>query len=207
MRSSAGRFLSLCLLLLAAFAAMSTRGEERDPPAELKGTSGRVETRVTDDVQSELTTGRWKTVAFQSGTAKVEGAAAAAALPSEIEFGDGTIAIYHQGQQIAAATYAIDETTAPARITFETTVPRESTPGNRGRIVSFCVDGVCYSMGIEDAPKELFPEPKVKTTVAFRVDGDRLEMQSVPEPAVASDESASSEATPTLRIVYERIEP
>lgn len=207
MTGASGRIIA-GLLCVAGVVPTSTDGGERDPSDAAVATSANApDAEAKENLRSKLQTGRWKTVGFRSGDAKVEGAAASAALPAELQFGDGTLALVYQGERIANAAYAIDETVEPARMTIETTVPHESLPENRGRTVGFCIDGVCYSMPIESAPEKLFPKPKVKTIVSVRLVDDRLEMSSLSEPPEPSANESDAVEAPALSVIYERFDP
>jgi uncharacterized protein (TIGR03067 family) len=125
---------------------------------------------------AQLKTGKWKTVGAQMGGQTMPAQVVSQIMPGEMQFGEGKIVVTLAGKQAGEVPYTVDESVSPARMT---------------------VDGAL----VANAP----PAKRAKSTVIFRIEGDKLEICGGKDPANPPAEFSATKENGQSLITYERV--
>jgi uncharacterized protein (TIGR03067 family) len=125
---------------------------------------------------AQLKTGKWKAVEAQMGGQTMPAPVVAQIMPGLMQFGDGKVVVTLEGKPAGEVPYTVDESVAPARMTIDGALVANPSAAKRG-----------------------------KSTVIFRIEGDKLQICGSKDPANPPAEFAADAKNGNAMITYERV--
>lgn len=129
----------------------------------------------TESLAAKLKTGKWKAVEAHMGGQAMPPAVVAQMMPGLMQFGDEKVIVTLNGKSAGEVPYSVDESVSPARMTIDGALVANPSAAKRG-----------------------------KSTVIFRIEGDKLQICGGKDPANPPAEFSADAENGNAMITYER---